>query len=85
MDGATSIKKQNALLKLQSDILRELHDRQEALVNQIKESYQKQKDGLKGVTDGTKSQEKATQAVTETLKKQADVVDKNKQKLRLRA
>lgn len=81
MDGATSIKKQNALLKLQSDILRELHDRQEALVNQIKESYQKQKDELKGVTDGTKSQEKATQAVTETLKKQADVVDKNKQKL----
>ena len=81
MDGATSIKKQNALLKLQSDILRELHDRQEALVNQIKESYQQQKDGLKGVTDGTKSQEKATQAVTETLKKQADVVDKNKQKL----
>ena len=81
MDGATSIKKQNALLKLQSDILRELHDRQEALVNQIKESYQKQKNELKGVTDGTKSQEKATQAVTETLKKQADVVDKNKQKL----
>ena len=81
MDGATSIKKQNALLKLQSDILRELHDRQEALVNQIKESYQKQKDELKGVTDGTKSQEKATQAVTEMLKKQADVVDKNKQKL----
>jgi len=81
MDGATSIKKQNALLKLQSDILRELHDRQEALVNQIKESYQKQKNELKGVTDGTKGQEKATQAVTETLKKQADVVDKNKQKL----
>ena len=33
------------------------------------------------MTDGTKSQEKATQAVTETLKKQADAVDKNKQKL----
>lgn len=81
MEGVASIKEQNALLKLQSDILKELKNRQEALASQIKETYRKQKEELKGVTDGTKSQEKATQAVTETLKKQADVVDKNKQKL----
>ena len=81
MEGVASIKEQNALLKLQSDILKELKNRQEALASQIKETYRKQKEELKGGTDGTKSQEKATQAVTETLKKQADVVDKNKQKL----
>ena len=81
MEGVASIKEQNALLKLQSDILKELKNRQEALASQIKETYRKQKEEIKGVTDGTKSQEKATQAVTETLKKQADVVDKNKQKL----
>ena len=81
MSAESEAKSSNILLREQKKLVDELRARYRALQYQVKETYKTQKGELKGVTDGTKSHEKATQAVTETLKKQADVVDKNKQKL----
>ena len=81
MSAESEAKSSNILLREQKKLVDELRARYRALQYQVKETYKTQKGELKGVTDGTKSQEKATQAVTEILKKQADVVDKNKQKL----